>query len=137
MATKEAFFYQKIFNFLINFLITDRWNGYNCFALNQRQLCWAHLKRDFTKISERDGKAGEIGKELLELQSELFTYWHKVRDKTLTRDGFILKADEIRAKVFTLLKSGASYQPKKDEKTSLALTSRTCESCLSLSLLCG
>jgi transposase len=38
-------------------IITDRWNGYNCFPLNQRQLCWAHLKRDFTKISQREGKA--------------------------------------------------------------------------------
>jgi hypothetical protein len=108
-------------------LITDRWNGYNCFPLNQRQLCWAHLKRDFTKISEREGKAGEIGKELLKLQSELFTYWHKVRDKTLTRDGFIQKADEIREKVNTLLVIGATYQAEKGEKTSLALTSRTCK----------
>lgn len=111
-------------------IITDRWNGYNCFPLNQRQLCWAHLKRDFTRISEREAKSGEIGKQLLKLQSELFTHWHKVRDKTLTRDGFILLADEIRAKVVTLLKSGASYQPKKDEKTSLALTSRTCRELL-------
>lgn len=113
-------------------LITDRWNGYNCFPLNQRQLCWAHLKRDFTKISEREGKAGEIGKELLELQSELFTHWHKVRDKTLTREAFALKADAIRQKVNLLLEMGASYKAKKDEKTSLALTSRTCRELLKL-----
>lgn len=113
-------------------IITDRWNGYNCFPLNQRQLCWAHLKRDFTKISEREGKAGEIGKELLNLQSELFNLWHKVRDKTLTRQGFIQQADEIRQKVFTLLKSGASYQPIKSENSALALTSRACKELLKL-----
>ena len=113
-------------------IITDRWNGYNCFPLEQRQLCWAHLKRDFTKISQREGKAGEIGKELLNLESELFNLWHKVRDKTLTRQGFIQQADEIRQKVFILLKSGASYQPIKGEKTSLALTSRACKELLKL-----
>jgi len=113
-------------------IITDRYSGYNCFPVNQRQLCWAHLKRDFTKISEREAQAGEIGKELLKLQSELFTHWHKARDKTLTREGFILKADEIRQKVFSLLTLGASYQPKKSEKTSLALTSRTCKELLKL-----
>lgn len=113
-------------------LITDRWNGYNCFPITQRQLCWAHLKRDFTKISQREGKAGEIGSQLLELEAELFTYWHKVRDKTLTREAFTLKALEIRQKVKLLLEMGASYQPKKSEKSALALTSRTCRELLKL-----
>jgi transposase len=111
-------------------IITDRWNGYNCFPLNQRQLCWAHLKRDFTKISQREGKSGEIGQELLKLESELFYLWHKVRDKTLTREGFILKADEIRQKVFLLLEMGSSYKAKKNENSALALTSRTCKELL-------
>jgi hypothetical protein len=113
-------------------IITDRWNGYNCFPLNQRQLCWAHLKRDFTKISQREGKSGEIGQELLKLERELFILWHKVRDKTLTREGFAQQADAIRQKVTVLLEMGASYKAKKDEKTSLALTSRTCRELLKL-----
>lgn len=113
-------------------IITDRYSGYNCFPLNQRQVCWAHLKRDFTKISQREGKAGEIGSQLLELEAELFTYWHKVRDKTLTREGFTFKALAIRQKVKFLLEMGASYQPKKNEKSALALTSRTCKELLKL-----
>jgi transposase len=39
-------------------LTSDRWNGYNFFA-GLRQLCWAHLKRDFNAISEANGRLGE------------------------------------------------------------------------------
>ena len=84
-------------------LITDRWNSYNCFPINQRQICWAHLKRDFTKISERGGKSGRIGEQLLKQQELLFSYWRKVRDGTLTRDGFCRQADQIRVQIKSLL----------------------------------
>lgn len=35
-------------------LISDRYAAYNIFESSKRQLCWAHLKRDFTKLSEKD-----------------------------------------------------------------------------------
>lgn len=34
-------------------IISDRYAGYNYFSSDKRQICWAHLKRDFTKISEK------------------------------------------------------------------------------------
>lgn len=37
------------------FLNSDRYASYNWVGLEQRQLCWAHLKREFIKISERLG----------------------------------------------------------------------------------
>ena len=46
-------------------LMTDRWSAYLQWPLRQRQLCWAHLKRDFNFIAERGGKVGKIGDELL------------------------------------------------------------------------
>jgi len=47
------------------YLITDHYSAYNGVPVGQRQLCWAHLIRHFTEISERKGVAGEIGKRLL------------------------------------------------------------------------
>ena len=32
---------------------TDRWVGYNHLPNEQRQVCWAHLRRDFQALSER------------------------------------------------------------------------------------
>ncbi|MHC5825440.1 MAG: IS66 family transposase, partial [Nostoc sp.] len=34
-------------------LNSDRYAAYHWVGLEQRQLCWAHLKREFIKISER------------------------------------------------------------------------------------
>jgi transposase len=113
-------------------LITDRWHSYNCFPIRQRQLCWAHLKRDFTKISEREGKSGRIGKELLEQEKLLFTYWHRLIDGTLQRSSFKQYATNIRAKIKALLQEGADYQPKPKEKTARATTARTCKELLKL-----
>ena len=63
-------------------LVSDRWSSYLQWSLSKRQLCWAHLKRDFHFISERDD-VGWIGEELLHFTQELFSLWHRVRDGTL------------------------------------------------------
>jgi hypothetical protein len=34
---------------------SDRYSAYNWLPVHQRQVCWAHLKRDFTQIAERRG----------------------------------------------------------------------------------
>jgi len=47
-------------------LVSDRYSAYTWVDTGRRQLCWAHLLRDFTKISERSGAAGQIGEQLLE-----------------------------------------------------------------------
>lgn len=113
-------------------LITDRWHSYNCFSIRQRQLCWAHLKRDFTKISEREGKSKRIGTQLLEQEQLLFTYWHRLRDGTLQRSSFKQYAANIRVKIKALLQEGADYEPKPKEKTARAMTARTCKELLKL-----
>ncbi|REJ54582.1 MAG: hypothetical protein DWQ51_06490 [Microcystis wesenbergii TW10] len=45
-------------------LNSDRYNAYNWVDVAQRQLCWAHLKREFTKISERQGVSRQLGRDL-------------------------------------------------------------------------
>ena len=58
----------------------DRYPGYNWIAAHNRQVCWAHLKRDFKDISEREGDSQRIGAEWLEQSKELFQLWQRVRD---------------------------------------------------------
>lgn len=86
-------------------LVSDRWGGYNRHP-GDRQYCWAHVKRDFTRISEMPGKAGNIGQALLEAESELFSHWHRVRDGTMKRDVFQKKVRVIRRTVKELLRCG-------------------------------
>jgi transposase len=56
-------------NAFAGIVVSDRFSAYNHLATSQRQLCWAHLIRDLNAIAERQGVSGEIGLELLALQS--------------------------------------------------------------------
>lgn len=62
---------------------TDRWSAYNHLA--RRQLCWAHLRRDFQALIDGGGAGRAIGEELLFVSDLMFSVWHRVRDGTLTR----------------------------------------------------
>lgn len=60
-------------------LTTDRYCAYNIVDSLQRQLCWAHITRDFIKIAQRDSDAGKTGDELLFHQNKIFYYWNKYK----------------------------------------------------------
>jgi transposase len=45
-------------------VVTDRFGSYNWIPEGQRQVCLAHLKREFAAIGKLEGKKGEIGREL-------------------------------------------------------------------------
>lgn len=102
-------------------------SAYNGLNLEQRQLCWAHLKRDLTQIAERSGVAGQLGQALLEQQRLLFAHWYRVRDGTLSRMDFAQVVQPIRGKFHQLLIEGVGYDIAPEEKTPLAKTVRTCQ----------
>jgi transposase len=87
-------------------LITDRWCAYAWWPMRWRQLCWAHLKRHFQAFVEWGGSAEPIGQALLEEERLLFTWWHRVRDGTLSRSSFQAYVSPLRQRVKTLLKQG-------------------------------
>jgi transposase len=87
-------------------LITDRWSAYAGWVLAKRQICWAHLRRDFTFIAESRGTARQVGRELLRLTKDLFRQWHRVRDGTLSRTGFQRKVAQMRLTFEAQLKRG-------------------------------
>ena len=51
---------------------TDRYAGYAFIEAERRQICWAHLLRDFNRIGQRQGVAGQIGRRLLGLGFVMF-----------------------------------------------------------------
>jgi transposase len=86
---------------------TDRYAGYHWINPRQRQLCWAHLKREFIAWSERTGDTARIGVALLAAESQLFASWYRVRDGTLTWADFQVALLPLMARVRTLLEEGA------------------------------
>ena len=55
-------------------VISDRYAAYAHIPAEQRQLCWAHLLRDFARISERCGLPGRVGAKLLGAGYVLFRW---------------------------------------------------------------
>ena len=113
-------------------LISDRHSGYTWVNLIQRQLCWAHLKRDFIRISERSGVSKVLGEALLTQQKKLFELWYRVRDGTLSRDEFVVLVQPLRSRVKELLEEGAAYPIAAKDQSPLAKTVRTCRRLLKL-----
>ena len=60
--------------------VSDRYAGYNHLALEQRQVCWAHLLRDFERIAQRGALPGCIGKRLLGYGCLLFRWRDQEKD---------------------------------------------------------
>jgi transposase len=65
---------------------SDRWHVYLQVPEERRQLCWAHLKRDFRKIVECGGPSAFVGRRGLRLVKELFVAWRAFEAGTITRD---------------------------------------------------
>jgi len=55
-------------------VISDRYAGYAHLDAQRRQVCWAHLVRDFTRIADRAGQPGAIGRRLLGLALLMFRW---------------------------------------------------------------
>src|SRR5436305_1862282 len=58
-------------------VISDRFPGYEWIKLRSRQICWAHLRRDFQAMIDRDGEGAEVGRQLLWQSNKSFESWHK------------------------------------------------------------
>src|SRR5256885_361825 len=88
-------------------LVTDRYSAYNWYPVRWRQLCWAHLLRDFEAMRSRGGRSEEIGDALLAQAHQMFTWWHRVRQGTLKRSTFRSYMTPLRREVERLLEAGS------------------------------
>jgi transposase len=88
-------------------LVTDRYSAYNWYPVRWRQLCWAHLLRDFEAMRARGGRSEEVGEALLAQAHQMFTWWHRVREGTLARSTFRSYMSPLRREVERLLEVGS------------------------------
>jgi transposase len=98
-------------------ITTDRYLGYNWLARTRRQVCWAHLSRDFQAICERGGESQEIGEALLIQTKEVFRLWHQVRDGVLSRRRFQRLIVPVRQRITELLDEGSNCRSGKTRGT--------------------
>ncbi len=89
-------------------LVSDRATVFGFWTMALRQVCHAHLLRKYVAFCERDGPAGSIGRELLELTSLLFEYWHGFKEGQLTRQELKFWMRPVQRDVERTLERGAA-----------------------------
>jgi len=103
---------------------TDHYAGYHWIDPHQRQLCWAHLKREFVAWSERTGETARIGVALLAVEKQLFMLWYRVRDGTLAWADFQVAMQPLLVRVKTLLQEAVAGADAKAQGTCRNLLKR-------------
>jgi transposase len=98
---------------------TDRYSGYAWWPAAQRQVCWAHLVRDFVAITERGSESRELGEALLAQAETLFDHWHGFKAGRLSRSTLRVYLRPVQREVERLLDEGRSSEHPK--------TAGTCE----------
>jgi transposase len=98
-------------------LVTDRWSAYTWYPTWRRQLCGAHLWRDIEAMIARGGRSQEIGEALQAQARQLFQWWHRVCDGTLTHASFRTYMQPIRWEVERRLEAGQTCGAPKTEGT--------------------
>jgi transposase len=83
--------------------VTDRWSGYAWLPLSNRQVCWAHLVRDFQSWVDGGGVGEKIGRAILKSSRQMFGWWHQVRIGAMPRDVFSKKMRAVQLRVATAL----------------------------------
>jgi hypothetical protein len=96
---------------------SDRFSAYHWLPVERRQLCWAHLLRDFQQLVERDGSSALVGQPLRLLAEEILTRWGRVRDGTLTLDAFLTQLPAFQHTVHHWLTEGAHCSHPKTAET--------------------
>jgi transposase len=87
-------------------LCSDRWGVYACVPAERRQICWAHLKRDFQKIVDRGGTSVWVGQRGLKIVKKVFAAWHAFEQGRLTRPQLQAELDRVARAMNKLLLEG-------------------------------
>jgi len=86
---------------------SDRFGAYTPIPLGQRQLCWAHFKRDLQGLVDGGTPKGiRIGKGCLRVLQTVFEEWGRYRDGKIGRKGLGRRMEPLKARLARWLKRG-------------------------------
>ena len=90
---------------------SDRWSVYDRLPPERRQVCWAHLKRDFQKVIDRGGAGAAIGRRGQRVVTGVFAAWHAFRAGRTTREQLQAALAPWENRMNRLLLDGAILAP--------------------------
>lgn len=90
---------------------SDRWWAYSHLPLRRRQICWAHLRRDFKAHAEGLGAERDFGEAGLRICEELFWAW-EIYQHTGDRHDLKLRVRTLRRELKPILRTYVGKQAR-------------------------
>jgi transposase len=87
---------------------SDRGTMYAWLDREQRQICWAHLKRDFQRLVDWGPGPRPIGERLLAVEAAVFRQWQRYRAGELNRVEVQAALAPVQAELTRVLADGAT-----------------------------
>ena len=85
---------------------SDRFSGYAWLPVCWRQVCWAHLKRDFQKLADWGGAAAPTGTAALAVERQVFELWHRFKQGELDRPTLQREMEPLQGELWRVLVAG-------------------------------
>jgi transposase len=102
---------------LTGILCSDRWVVYADWPEPfDRQLCWAHLKRNWETMVERGGAARRIGERFLAIHRQVFEAWHLFRGGGCTRPQLGARIEPLMEVFMDVLEAGMTCRDAKTRR---------------------
>lgn len=90
---------------------SDRWWAYGHLPVGRRQICWAHLRRDFQAHAERLAAEREFGEAGLRVCEQLFWAW-EIYQHTGERKELKRRVQALRRELKPILRTYAGKAPR-------------------------
>jgi transposase len=98
---------------------SDRWWAYNHLPLARRQICWSHLRRDFTAHAETGGAEKELGEHGLRICEQVFWAW-EIYQHTGQRQELRRRIRLLRRELKPILRTYSQNKPRYKRSRGLA-----------------
>ena len=86
-------------------IVTDRYAAYNYFEESNRQICWAHLARDFERFANSANQSVKVvGEYLKQVACEIFALKKALQDGKINVAIFSRRARKLRSRTWNYLK---------------------------------
>lgn len=87
-------------------LCSDRFSAYKVYPMEKRQICHAHLTRDFQKIEDRGGCTATVGTWGLREEKRLFDLHDKRQQGEISQTDYVKQMRMLKARMARLLLRG-------------------------------
>jgi len=101
---------------IVGIVCSDRWGAYAQLPLQSRQICWAHLKRDFQKLLDLGDATRAIGRAGQRAVKNVFAVWKDFKDGGIDPALLPARLQPVRGRFHKALRRGSTGADKKTKR---------------------